>query len=198
MSWKNPQSANADQHTDDNYDDQQNGQASTTMNSIPPWPTNGLSHEQLLAYYNATAKFFYNKYLQPPMANQQMIDSHLNLHPPLISLPFVQEQQGLTHQIQSTMASTNGPLSMQRTTTIHSNMDQYKPTMISAPLLASAALHSTSSMTHPASTSTPAKQNRDDLSNNSDSNTQQNTYYQQRTRVFNSSNTPIKRIRTNP
>ncbi|CAF1294330.1 unnamed protein product, partial [Didymodactylos carnosus] len=77
-------------------------------------------------------------------------------------------------------------------------MDQYKPTMITAPLVGSAVLHPTSSMTNPTSPSTPAKWNRDDVSNNSDSITQQNTHYQQRTRLLNSINTPIKRIRTNP
>ena len=198
MSWENPQSANADQHIDDNYDDQQNIQANTMMNSIPPWSTNVLSHEQLLAYYNATANFFYNNYVQPPMAHQQMINSHSNLHPPLVSRPSVHEQQGPSQKMQSTMASTNMPLSMPRTTTIHSNMDQYEPTMITAPLIRGAVLRPTSSMTNPASTSTPAKRNRGDVSNNSDSNNQQNTHYQQRTRVFNSNNTPIKRIRTNP
>ncbi len=198
MSWENPQSANADQHIDDNYEDQPNLQVNTMMNSIPPWSTNELSHEQLLAYYNATANFFYSNYLQPPMPHQQMIDSHLDLQPTLGNRPAVHEQQRLSQQIQSTRISANVPLSMQRTTMIHSNTDQYKPTVITASLLGSAALRPTSSMTNPASTSTPAKRNRADVSNNSDSINQQNTHYQQRTRVFNSHNTPIKRIRTNP
>ena len=198
MSWENPQSADADQHIDDHYDDQPNVQANTMMNSIPPWSTNGLSHEQLLAYYNATANFVYSNYMQPPMAPQHMADRHSNLDPPLTSLPSVHIQQGLRQQMQPIMASTHVPHSMHRTTTLHSNTDQHRPTMITAPLIGSAALRTTSSMTNPATTSTPAKRNRGDVSNNSDSITQQNTHYQQRTRVFNSNNTPIKRIRTNP
>ena len=157
MSWKNSQAVNADQHADETDDDQLNGKANTIMNNIPPRSTNELSHEQLLAYYNDAVDFFYSNYIQPPKAYRQMIDSHLNLHPPLVSLPFVREKHGLTQQIQSMMVPTNVPLSIQRTMTIHSNTDRYKSTMITGPLLGSADRRPTSSMTNPTSTSTPAK-----------------------------------------
>ena len=190
MSWENNQAAYADQHAYDTHDDQQNRQANTMMYNILSWSTIGLSHEQLLAYYNATANFFYSNDMQSPLAHQHTIDSRLNPHPLLVNLPSIHELHGLRQHVQSIMASTNIPHSMQRTTSIHFNTDQYKPTMIMLPLRGSNTLRPTSSMANPASTSTPAKRNRCDVRNNSDT----STHYQKRTRVFNSNNTPVKRL----
>ena len=197
MLGSNPQSSSVDQQPDDFYEDRQTGQVYAAMNNVPLCTANMMSYEQLLAFYNASMNTVYNNHFQPPLLHHQMLNNQEIQHPRFIDPLVVLEQHRLTQQAHQSISSTSIPRSSYQESTSHSNTKQQQPSTITSDSSSRIPLHPPPRMTNPTSTSTPAKRGRNDVSNTSDTNFQPHLHYQQQTRVFNSNNTSIKRLRVN-
>ena len=165
----------------DIFECQDNGQRYTTTNSIPLRTSSEMSHEQLLAYYNATAHLINYSYGQPVVNGQQWGNGNSGQHPLYVRPLMAQNQQRVSFQAPQYFTSKE----KQQASPITFHPSIRIPTAIP------------NVMTNPTSTSTPTKRGHGDVSSNSESLTYSHQQ-QHRTRVFNSNNTPMKRLRANP
>jgi hypothetical protein len=184
---------------DDICDGQDKEQRYAEMNKIPLCQPNELSHEQLLAYFNATVHLYRNMDGLPSPYWQGAPKAYTDLRsmPGCLPPPLDQQQryQLASHQV---MSSSNMPLARQHISAPHFSTNEQIPSMIA--FQPSVGVPSTlqSIMTNPTSTSTPAKRGRADVSGNSETQAQPHINPSvQRTSGFYSNNTPSKRRRGN-
>ena len=197
MSHTGSRPSNSDHQHDDFYDGQGRGQGCVETNNVPICQPNELTHEQLLAYYNATAHLYRNVDGQPTAYWQDAPVVYPGQRPmPARPLPQVDQQQRYLLPSNQVMSSNNMPLALQHVSAPHFITNEQIPSMIA--FQPSVGVPSTlqSLMTNPTSTSTPAKRGRGDLSGNSETPALPYNYTGvQRTRVNYSGNTPSKRLR---
>ena len=198
MSRTNMQSSNTNQMQNDIFECQENGQRYSSMDNAPHRTSSVMSHEQLLAYYNATAHLINYNHGQPVLHDQQWFNSNNGQQPLSVRPPMAQNQQQVSLPSQHMILSTNMPLARRQVDTEYltsKEKQQASPiTFHPAVRIPIAVSHA---MTNPTSTSTPTKRGHGDVSSNSESHTYSHQQ-QHRTRVFNAKNTPMKRLRSNP
>ena len=199
MSHAGSHLSNVDHRHDDIYDGQDRGQGYSEVNNIPLRLPNEMTHEQLLAYYHATAHLHRNVIGQPTAYWQDAPNSYtgqLPMHGRPLPPPDQQQRfQFPSHQI---MSSTNMPLACQHVSAPHCITNEQIPSMIAFHPSVGIPSSIETRMTNPTSTSTPAKRGRGDLSGNSE--TQAQSHHrpsEQRTRGGYSNSTQSKRLRRN-
>ena len=178
------------------YAPEENPRTYTMLTNVLPTTgiNNEIPHEQQIVYYNPPVNYQKmnntQSYLYPQQVPNGQIINPLSSN--YLSAQYNQQQHALS-TINMANAHTQQPA-------MHSNMNQqqitfpsYQPSVnVIAPPLAS-------SMINPTGSSTPilatTKRGRNDTSGYSESNVQVRPQYSQPTRVFNSSNTPNKRLR---
>ena len=198
MSRTNMQSSNTNQMQNDIFECQENGQRYSIMDNAPPRTSSVMSHEQLLAYYNATAHLINYNHGQPVLHDQQWFNGNNGQQPLPVRPPMAQNQQQVSLPSQHMILSTNMPPTRRQVDTEYfrsKEKEQASPITFHPAVRIPIAVSHT--MTNPTSTSTPTKRGHGDASSNSESYTYSHQQ-QHRTRVFNANNTPMKRLRGNP
>ena len=199
MSHVGSHPSNLDQRHDDLYDRQDRGQGVTEVNNIPMCLPNEMTHEQLLAYYNATVHLYRNAVGQPTAYWQEASDGYTGQLPmPVRPLPPRDQQQRFqlpSHQI---ISSTNMPLAYQHVSAPHFSTSEQMPSMIAFQPSVGVPPSIPTRMTNPTSTSTPTKRGRGDLSGNSETQAQSHHRSSElRTQGVYSNSIPSKRLRGN-
>ena len=164
----------------------------TVMNSVPLCSSNEISQEQQIVYDNAPVNY-------QPINNQRSYVYQEQLPTGQIVKQYVPTNLTAQHNQQqvSSFINMSPPLAHQSIT--YSNRKQQQALLHSYQPTVNGIAQPSSSMTNPNVSSTPisasTKRGHNDASDVSESNVQLRPQYPQSTRIFNSGNTPNKRIR---
>ena len=177
---------------------EENPRTYTLLNDVPLMPSNEITHEQQIIYYNPPTSYQTVNNLRPNLYAQQPMNSQIVNQPPATYIaPQHYHYQYQQQQQQYKLPSMHMPNPSIHQTSLHANMDQQRMLFLSHQPSGNTAIPPPSSMTIPTESSTPIstaqKRNRNDLSGISESNIQLRPQYPQSTRLFQPNN--IKRPR---
>ncbi|CAF4559498.1 unnamed protein product, partial [Rotaria sp. Silwood1] len=178
------------------YVPEENPRVYTMLSNVSPTTNNEIPYEQQIVYYNPPVNYQTFNNAQSYPYPQQLLNGQIVNQFSSNNLAAKQHQQQPQQHTGSSINMTNAQIQQSM---MHSNMNQQQIALSYQPPVNLMAPPPHSSMINPTGSSTPisatTKRGRNDTSGVSESNVQLRPQYSQPTRIFNSNNTPNKRLR---